>query len=398
MTRARSTTLAVLLALTAAACQAGDGVSTSENPLVDGTPDAIGLLAFLNDPATTFAVLDDDVPLDKRAATNLIGHRDGADGVYGTADDSPFRTIGEVDDVKWVGESSINRMVTFAADHGYVPSDDDLLGTFDGVPFTVAEAERVLHAVNNYSDGVLRYEVPLDSRAVVSIVNARPILTMEELADLYYVGKAMLTRLKNYTAVPDLAIERPDCRGTFECPDGWRCTGIPNDGSGEHGKCYDPSPIPGSDASCSPTEPCGDDLTCLGIVAWGNGFCVPAWQRDVFENIVQRYIPPDGDVVATGVVVYGQATVPVDISLTHDIRHSDPHALRVTLRSNNGDESVMWDGPNESGDMPETFTNNCCIPSDDYGNGRWTVLIENVTGAGLGNSHGWVLDITSQWD
>ena len=397
MSRMHSLLLALSVLAAAAGCQAGDEVATSENALVDGTPEAIGLIAFLNDPATTLSVLDDQVPLDSRAAGNLIARRDGVDGAFGTADDTLFRTVADVADVPWVGEASIARLVAFADARGFVPSGDDVLGTFDGVTFTVAEAGRVLQAVNDYSDGVLRYEVPLDSRAVNSIIAARPIPTMGELADLYYVGTAMLNRLKDYTALP-AATDRPDCRSTAECPGTMRCTGVPYDGSSELGKCYDPAPIPGSDASCSPTQDCGPDLTCLGIVSWGDGFCVPAWQRDVFENDVQRNIPQDGTVVATAVVVRGQATVPVDISVTHDIRHSDPHSLRVTLRSSRGYESVMWDGPNESGAMPEVLTKNCCIPSDDTGNGRWWLLIENVGGTGTGNSYGWLLDITSQWD
>lgn len=381
----------------AGACSATEDLGTTDSALADGTPDAIGLLAFLNDPSTTFAVLDDEVPLDKRAATNLLAYRNGEDGVFGTTDDNPFETVGEVDDVSYVGEKSLARLVAFADARGYVPSGDDVLGVYDGVSFTVAEAERVLEAVNEYSDGVLRYEVPLDSRAVRSILAARPVLSMAELADLYYVGTAMLTRLKNYTAVPTVS-ERPDCRGTWECPDGLRCTGIPNDGSSEYGKCYDPTVPAGADASCSPTNPCNTGLVCLGEIVWGNGFCVPEWQHGSYENTVQRYIPPAGDVVATSAIVYGLATVPVDIAVTHDIRHSHPRSLRVTLRSNNGDESVMWDGPNESGPMPDVLTKNCCIPSDDYVNGRWWLLIENVGGQGIGNSYGWTLDITSQWD
>ena len=38
----------------------------------DGTPEAVGLLRFVNDESTTFEILDNDVPLDRRAAQNLV--------------------------------------------------------------------------------------------------------------------------------------------------------------------------------------------------------------------------------------------------------------------------------------------------------------------------------------
>ncbi len=387
--------LLALSLVTACAIDAEPG--TAQQSLVDGTPDAIGLLALLNDGSTTLAVLDYEVPLDRRAATNLIAHRDGADATFGTGDDDLFESIGEVDDIKYVGARSMERLVAFAAAQGFVPTGDDPLGTFDNVAFTVAEAERVLAAVNDSAKDVLRYEVPLDSRAVSSILAARPVLSMGELASLYYVGTAMLTRLKNYVELP-ASTERIDCLTTSDCPGELRCTGTTNDGSHDYGKCYDPTIPPGAGADCSADAPCGPNLVCLGQVAWGSGFCVPAWQNDSFTNATRRTISTSGTVVEESVIVRGLATVPVDISVHHDIRHSNPESLRITLRSNNGDESVMWDGPNESGALPATLTRNCCIPSDDYVNGRWWLIVENVGGAGVGETYGFTLEITSQWD
>jgi len=66
-----------LLVFAASACtEAVDDdlapVSVATFPIADGTPDAVGLLDLLNDPATTMPVLDDDAGLDRRAAHNLI--------------------------------------------------------------------------------------------------------------------------------------------------------------------------------------------------------------------------------------------------------------------------------------------------------------------------------------
>ena len=45
--------------------------------LTEGTPEALGLLAMLNDPTTTLDRLDHEVPLNRRTARNLVLHRDG---------------------------------------------------------------------------------------------------------------------------------------------------------------------------------------------------------------------------------------------------------------------------------------------------------------------------------
>ena len=58
----------------------------------EGTATAFGLVSFLNDSATTREVLDHQVPLDSRAANNIIEFRCGPDGVLGTNDDNLFTT------------------------------------------------------------------------------------------------------------------------------------------------------------------------------------------------------------------------------------------------------------------------------------------------------------------
>src|SRR5688572_21835518 len=103
----------------------------SRSPL-DGTPQGIGLLAFLNDRGTTLTVLDVTVDLDVRAARNLIAHRDGGDRIFGTRDDNRFDGIEEVDAVAWVGPSTLDQMFAYVAATGWIPEGEDVLGTWDG--------------------------------------------------------------------------------------------------------------------------------------------------------------------------------------------------------------------------------------------------------------------------
>jgi hypothetical protein len=180
---------------------ANDGGATASAKsvgVVDGSPEAVGLLAFLNAESTTYDVLDNDVPLDKRSAANLIDYRDGADATWGTRDDNLYTDIDEVDDVRWVGPAALDRLVKYVVDEGLVPVDDDYLGTWDGVSFTVAEAEAVVELANTAGPNTLDDNIALDSRAANSIVDARPVSSVYEISGLYYVGASALTKLKDY--------------------------------------------------------------------------------------------------------------------------------------------------------------------------------------------------------
>ena len=178
-----------------------------------GTPEGAALLTLLNAETTTYEVLDDDVPLDKRAAGNLIAHRDGGDREWGTSDDDIYNDLNEVDDVRWVGPAAIERLVDFVLDEGLVPADDDILGTYDGVSFTVAEAEAVVELSNTADPNTLDDNIALDSRAADSIVDARPLSTVQEISGLYYVGASALTKLKDYAEGEG---ENPDCLSDSE--------------------------------------------------------------------------------------------------------------------------------------------------------------------------------------
>ena len=284
--------------LASAACVEQSNVGELENALVDGTPDAVGLLGFLNDPTTTFTTLDDEVPLDRRAATNLMAAR-------------PFATVAAVDEVKYVGDKTLARLIAFARERGFVPAGSDLLGSYDGVSFTVDQADAALRIVNDESDGVLHGEVGLDSRAVTSIIAARPVLSMPELAELYWVGSRGLENLRDYvdSFIPATGA-RADCRSHSDCTEEERCGGRPSDGSTEFGKCYPTRNYEGYWEECDESNPCQAELFCSGLTWGGNGWCSPEWMQDTVANDTHRSIPADGTLVTTSVVLYGLASVP----------------------------------------------------------------------------------------
>jgi hypothetical protein len=182
-------------ALSAGCTTAPLNIETGDHAITSGSPEAIGVLELLNDPATDIHLLDKDAGLNVRAARNLIHHRDGWDGLLGSYDDNLFGDIDEVDSVRWVGPSAIASLVDFAATEGFIPEGADILGTWDNVTFTVDVADAVLGFVNDSDQSTLDFEVGLDRRAADSIFAALPITSVEELAGLYFVGTTALEAL-----------------------------------------------------------------------------------------------------------------------------------------------------------------------------------------------------------
>ena len=172
-------------------------IEAQEMRVVEGSADSIGLLEFLNAVETTVEVLDFDAKLDKRAAGNLIGHRNGGDDLFGTTDDDLFNSVAEVDAVRWVGPRTLQRLVDYAYTLGFVPTGNDYLGTWDNVAFSVNEAENTVEWVNQADAWTLDEQLQLDSRAVNSILDAGRINSVEQLAELYYVGESALVAIKN---------------------------------------------------------------------------------------------------------------------------------------------------------------------------------------------------------
>lgn len=85
-----------------------------------GSDEAKAVLLLVNDPEVDFEELDDDARLNRRAASNIIAHRDGADELVGGGDDDLFDTLEELDDVRFVGSAALRALLEYATDHGYL--------------------------------------------------------------------------------------------------------------------------------------------------------------------------------------------------------------------------------------------------------------------------------------
>jgi hypothetical protein len=187
-----------------------DEFASIEGMLIDGTPEGVGVLDFLNDPSTSLEMLDIDAKLNKKSAKNILHHRDGWDGVAGTNDDNLFNSIAELDAVPWVGNGAITRIIDFAWSWGWIPEGDDVLGSWDKVAFTVNEAIATIDLANTATHTELDKDFGLDRRAADSIAAAQPgIVSVSELSKLYYVGKGALKALKAHACLEEMEEEAP---------------------------------------------------------------------------------------------------------------------------------------------------------------------------------------------
>ncbi len=354
-------------ALLLTACAGGSPVDMdpalgqSQLSVLDGSPEAVGVLAVLNASSTTLSVLEDDVPLNKRAATNLIAWRDGADGVRYTGDDRSFQLMQQVDDVPYVGPAAIGALVAFAEATGQVPQGGDLLGVWDNTAFTVDEADATLALVNLGDYALLDDTVPLSNRTVDNIVAARPLQTIRQLAAVPQVGPSSMLKLREFART-------------------W--SPIAEDGAAELGE------------DCASEDACADGLICLGAISWGNGWCVEDSFAGTFQ--VGGGIIPDGDPagLVSSVTVGDLASVPIDIAVWIDLDHPDPQSLTYRLIDPNGADATL-SAPGE-GNRADILWRN--ITSDDQINGSWSLEIIDPVSGDTGVLNGWTLYLTSTWD
>ena len=179
-----------------------DEETTASAEVAAGSPEAARVLALVNDPNTSFELLDGEGALDRRAARNIVAHRDGPDGFADTSDDDLFDDLAELDAVPYVGPSALRRLLELAqsqAGPGPGPGTD--------------RDSLILLVVNDPALGLeaLDDDVGLDARAARNIMafrvgadgvwrtaDDRTFATIAQLDDIKYVGDSALQALFDY--------------------------------------------------------------------------------------------------------------------------------------------------------------------------------------------------------
>jgi hypothetical protein len=324
----------------------------------DGTPQAYGVLGLLNAASTTLLLLDDEVPLERRAAENLIIHRNGPDAVFGTADDNPFDDMQEVDAVPYVGPTALAKLLAYATSAGYVPTGSELLGVFDNVAFSVDEATATLSLVNTASPALLDDDVGLDSRAVDSILAARSIGSLLQLQSLYFVGQSAMLKLREFPkSQAGTTPNGMDCDAHSECQSG----------------------------------------LCAGLLLphRENGYCMEAWAANTFQSTGPTAISDDSSAVTNTITVSGLASVPLDVVVDLDIDHPRPQDLVVVLHQPGGASATLW---NHQQNPPSHIVAPSGLEGDNMVNGDWILEVTDTVSGQSGTIRSWKMWISSNWD
>lgn len=177
---------------------AGCDVAIEAGAPADGTLEATALLRFVDYRGTTARVLEVEGGVSSASASRIVSYRNGADGVPATKDDEVFGSVDELATVSGLSGTSLMRLGQWAVTRGWDDGDDAWVGVYDGVGFSLSDAEATLEVANTAPESVLDIEAGLRSDAVASILAARPILSVEQLASLPRVGEVNLAQLRGY--------------------------------------------------------------------------------------------------------------------------------------------------------------------------------------------------------
>ncbi len=350
--------------------------------VADGTVEALALFAFLDDPLTDAAALKAGGAT-KTAAKALLAHRAGADTVFGTADDDPYGSIGEVDAVPGVGPATIGKLAARARLLGYARER----GEYHGVYLTENQADRVLVLVNEASLAELDDDAHLDRRAAQNIVDARPITSVAGLASIPRVKGTAMRLLRDHA---DRTLGSPTCGMGEACPAGLWCTG----GAESFGRCVDTS-VDGAGELCSFAGTCAQGLVCAGRSEGFEGICNPAWMKDEFVSESSGSIPDGpGGSTGEGVEVFGLATVPTDAVVRVVIDHARPTDLELSLTNPAGTTVLVW--PRGAGPLPESIP--VAVPGDESVNGSWVLTVLDTVAGQTGTSRRFSLELVSRFD
>jgi phosphatidylserine/phosphatidylglycerophosphate/cardiolipin synthase-like enzyme len=133
MTRLSALTgILTMLLFTVPACMDDDLAEDGENDafangkadggIDEGSPEALGVLALVNDPTLTASDLKTIAQVTSKVATNIVSHRNGADGQSGTSDDNKYDDLAELDKIPFVGPKTLAALLGAAKDRGLVAS------------------------------------------------------------------------------------------------------------------------------------------------------------------------------------------------------------------------------------------------------------------------------------
>jgi subtilisin-like proprotein convertase family protein len=189
-----------------------------------------------------------------------------------------------------------------------------------------------------------------------------------------------------------------DCASDDACGEDLTCVGI----VAGTGRCATTVALPNEGTECTGDDVCGEGLVCAGATR-GFGLCNPAWMRSTFSDVAAEgtaWPIPDRSTLTRQVTAYGLATVDTDVALRAIINHPRPSQLRVVLRNPVGTEAVVFEGnSSHDGDRYVEIDGPVSgFSGDESVNGTWTLIVTDKTRNQTGSLVRWDLTVTSRWD
>jgi phosphatidylserine/phosphatidylglycerophosphate/cardiolipin synthase-like enzyme len=138
----------------------------ADGGLEEGTPEARGVLALVNDRTVTLDELDRSAGLSARVARNIISYRDGAGG--------SFDTLAELDAVPYVGPATLASLLDYARETGRVVPAPRVDVIFSPQPAASTHNKKVAEWIRSarYSIDIAMYSYS-DTEIAAALADAR---------------------------------------------------------------------------------------------------------------------------------------------------------------------------------------------------------------------------------
>ncbi|MBA2669597.1 MAG: amidohydrolase family protein [Gemmatimonadetes bacterium] len=159
-------------------------------------PPADPELAFINSDRATFETLDLRVALDRRAARNIVAHRDGPDGRRGTADDNPFDDLEELIRIPYVGRSALAKLRSYVISEFGI--DARVLVFLKRRETTLDVLVREVGLTRRTAERILQHRNGSDGQ--FGTADDNPLDNMAELDAIQFVGPATLEKLRLFVS------------------------------------------------------------------------------------------------------------------------------------------------------------------------------------------------------
>jgi phosphatidylserine/phosphatidylglycerophosphate/cardiolipin synthase-like enzyme len=121
----------------------------ADGGIEEGSPEALGVLALVNDRSLGASGLKTAAGVTTRVATNITTHRNGPDGQPGTADDDGFDTLRELDAIPYVGPATLHALLDAARSRGLVASGARIDVVFSPQPAEATHNTRIAKMIRD---------------------------------------------------------------------------------------------------------------------------------------------------------------------------------------------------------------------------------------------------------